>query len=153
MGFRLVLMKLADAARRKTLTVMVERKDGNNISLKDCTEISRTISALLEVEDPITDAYDLEVCSPGLDRPLTKLEDFKQYNGFEVKIETLFPLDGRKRFRGVLNGIKEENIQITVDKNKIEIGFSDIRNAKLIATDALVEEKLRQQKKRAKESS
>src|SRR5258708_669553 len=107
MGYGLVIVKLGDSGKRKTLMIMAERTDGVGMSFNDCAEISRTISALLDVEDPITTAYDLEVCSPGVDRPLTREADFVRFAGSEVKLETMLPIDDRKRFRGVAEGIKD----------------------------------------------
>jgi len=135
MGYAVVQIRMADGARRKTLTIMAERKDNQNMGFDDCTEISRTVSALLEVEDPITGAYDLEVCSPGLDRPLTKLTDFEKYKGSEVKLETLIPmgLENRKRFRGKLKEIKGNTIFMDMPEgDTVEIAFTNIRTAKLI---------------------
>jgi ribosome maturation factor RimP len=136
MGYGLVLVRLADGGYRKTLTVMAERKDDRMMSFDDCTEISRTVSALLDVEDPITSAYNLEVCSPGIDRPLTRLADFQRFMGSEAKIETLFPIDGRKRFKGVLKGINKEMISVSMPEGEVEIPFPQVRTAKL--TPALI---------------
>ena len=148
MGYGIVLIKLADGGKRKTLTVMAERKDDQMMSFDDCTEISRTISALLDVDDPITTAYNLEVCSPGIDRPLTKIEDFKRFNGFEAKIETLMPVEGRKRFRGELKGTQKDIITVLMPEgNEVKLPFSHVRIAKLVMTDALIDEHLRKQKK------
>src|ERR1700722_4468978 len=84
MGYALVQVKLADGARRKTLTIMAERRDNGAMGFADCSAISERASALLDVEDPIVSAYDLEVCSPGIDRPLTRLQDFVRFAGFEA---------------------------------------------------------------------
>ena len=132
LGYSLVLVRLADGSRRKTLTIMAERADEVPMSFNDCTEISRTVSALLEVEDPIAGEYDLEVSSPGIDRPLTKLADFKRFAGEEAKVETLLPIDGRKRFRGVIEGVKGELVILAMPEGKVEIPFSHVRTAKLI---------------------
>lgn len=134
MGYGVVQIKLGDAGRRKTLTVMAERSDAAPMGMEDCVEISRQISALLDVEDPIQTAYDLEVCSPGLDRPLTKLADFLRYVGKEAKLETYAPLnviDGRKRFRGMLLSVDGEIIRMRVEEGEVEIPFKDVRIAKL----------------------
>ena len=151
MGYGLVLVKLADGKGRKTLTVMAERTDDQMMSFDDCTEISRTVSALLDVEDPIQSAYNLEVCSPGIDRPLTRLNDFKRFEGFEAKIETMLPVDGRKRFKGELEGIESELIMLAMPEGKVKIPFPQIRTAKLVMTDALAEDHLRKQKKTKKD--
>jgi ribosome maturation factor RimP len=131
MGYRLVQVKYADGARRKSLIIMAERADDTAMGFDDCTEISRTVSALLEVEDPIAGAYNLEVCSPGLDRPLVNLEDFKRYQGDEAKVETLIPQDGRKRFRGVIEGVKNEMISLLTPEGAVLIAHHNIRSAKL----------------------
>jgi ribosome maturation factor RimP len=133
MGYTLVQVKLADGMRRKTLTVMAERQDGKGMGFDDCAEISRMASALLDVDDPITSAYDLEVCSPGLDRPLVKIEDFKRYAGQEAKAETLIPIEGRRRFRGVIGGVEDDVIVITMPEGgEARLSFNNIRTAKLI---------------------
>src|SRR5437762_1305523 len=88
MGYALVQVRLNDGGR-KTLSVMAERTDAQPMGVEDCTQISRQVSALLDVEDPISGAYDLEVCSPGIDRPLTKLKDFERFVGQEAKVETM----------------------------------------------------------------
>jgi ribosome maturation factor RimP len=150
MGYTIVLMKLADGSRRKTLTLMAERADDVPMSFDDCAEISRMAGALLEVDDPITDAYDLEVCSPGIDRPLTRLGDFDRYANYEARIETLIPIDGRKRFKGVIKGTEGEIIILTMQDGEARIDFNSIRSAKLVMTDALVEAHLKQQKKKVK---
>ena len=133
MGYSLVSVKIADGARRKALIIMAERSDDVPMSFDDCTEISRTVSALLDVEDPITTAYDLEVCSPGLDRPLTKLADYTRFTGCEAKLETMIPLNGRKRFRGVIKGVKGDIITLLMEEgDEVPVAFSNIRGAKLI---------------------
>ncbi len=143
LGYTLVLVRLTDAGRRKTLSVMAERRDGRPMGVDDCTEISRTASALLDVEDPIAGPYDLEVSSPGLDRPLTKLSDFERFAGHEAKCETLLPLDGRRRFRGVLQGVDKDNILLAMPEGKARIPFSAIRTAKLVLTDELAAQALK----------
>jgi ribosome maturation factor RimP len=138
MGYTVVQIKLADGARRKTLTLVAERQDDQAMGFDDCSEISRTVSALLDVEDPINGAYDLEVCSPGLDRPLTRPVDYTKYTGYEAKCETFIPLDGRKRFRGILKGMEGEHVIIDMPEGEARIAFSNIRGAKLVLTDELV---------------
>lgn len=147
MGFRLVQVKLAEGSRTKTLTVMAERLDGTFMSFDDCAEISQTASALMDVEDPITGAYNLEVCSPGIDRPLTRLEDFERYKNYEIKAETLIPVDGRKRFRGTVAAVNGEQILLKMpDGVESTLTFGNIRAAKLVLTDALVAEAMKKTK-------
>src|SRR6516164_11075977 len=101
MGYRLVQVVMTDG-RRTTLQVMAERLDDLPITHGDCAEISHSVSALLDVADPIAGAYTLEISSPGINRPLVRAEDFDRFRGFEAKIELVKPLDGRRRFRGRL---------------------------------------------------
>ena len=146
MGYNLVQVKMADGARRKTLSIMAERLDDVFMSFDDCTNISQTVSALLDVDDPITSAYDLEVLSPGLDRPLTKLADFTRYANYEIKCDTLIPVEGRKRFKGLLKGITGQTITVTVENVELQFPFANLRSAKLVVTDSLVADTLRKQK-------
>ncbi len=144
-GYHVVQIKLSDGVRTKTLMVMAERTDDKSMSFTDCTEISRTISALLEVDDPIQGYYDLEVCSPGLDRPLTKKPDFIKYKGQEAKCETFVPIDGRKRFRGILQGMDGDEILIDMPEGTAKVPFSNIRSAKLMMNDALIAAAMKKQ--------
>ena len=132
MGYDIVQVKLADGSRRKTLTIMAERTDATPMGFDDCTEITRTVSALMEVEDPITGAYDLEVCSPGLDRPLTRLADYKRFAGLDAKVETMIPVDGRKRFRGIIKGASGDTVTLVLpEKEEVSFAFTLIKGAKL----------------------
>ncbi len=138
MGFALVLIRMGDIQGRRTLQIMAERKDGTQITVDDCAEISTTASMLLDVEDPISGAYHLEVGSPGIDRPLVKLEDYDTYSGFDAKFETHIPVNGRKRYKGLLKGIKDDSVIIEVDNQDYDIAFRDISHGKLLLTDALI---------------
>jgi ribosome maturation factor RimP len=146
LGYNLVQVKLADGTRHKTLTIMAERSDDVMMGFDDCTEITNTVSALLDVEEVITGAYNLEVCSPGIDRPLTKREDYTRFAGYEIKAETIIPINGRKRFRGVLNGIKGDKITMVVDGVAVELPFTHVKSAKLVMTEELVAKDLKKQK-------
>ena len=139
MCFEVVRIALTGSIGRKTLQVMADRKDGSQISVDDCAQISQTLSAIFDVEDPVPGAYDLEVSSAGIDRPLTRAKDFAAYAGFEAKIETRLPVNGRKRFRGPLGGLNGETVVITVDDTTFEIPFNAISTAKLVMTDELIE--------------
>ncbi len=146
MGYELVRIEL-QGNTRQTLQIMAERVDRQPMTVDDCADISRAVSAVLDVEDPIGDAYMLEVSSPGIDRPLTRREDFVRFAGFEAKIETTTPLDGRKRFRGVLLGLNEENaVVLREEETDIGIPFDAVRKAKLLLTDALIEATLKETK-------
>ena len=140
MGYRLVRVMFL-GARRATLQIMAERIDDAPMTVDDCTEISRSVSALLDVADPIADAYMLEVSSPGIDRPLTRPEDYDRFAGFEAKIELGRPLDGRKRFRGRILGRAPESadlVRLVDEAGEIQLPLADIAKAKLVITDDLL---------------
>jgi ribosome maturation factor RimP len=120
------------------IQIMAEPKNGQVMSVEDCSTLSRRISALLEVDDPISGAYTLEVSSPGLDRPLTRLGDFERFQGHEAKIEITQTLGNRHRFKGHILGVKDGNVRILVDGAEMKILYSDIRKAKLLMTDELI---------------
>ncbi len=136
MGFAVVRVKLLGGAP-PTLQIMAERADGS-MSVEDCAEVSRTVSALLDVEDPIAGHYMLEVSSPGIDRPLTRPADYERYAGFEAKIELSHPLQGRKRFRGLLLGLAGGEVKLNQDGAEVALPLADIATAKLVLTDALI---------------
>lgn len=138
MGYNLVQVRLFEGGRR-TLQIMAERIDDKAMTVDDCADISRNVSALLDVEDPIKGAYNLEVSSPGLDRPLVKLEDFTRFNGYEVKLETKLPQNDRKRFKGRIAGVDGNDITVTLNEGvKVVIPFDMVRSAKLLITDELL---------------
>ncbi|HEY4162862.1 MAG TPA: ribosome maturation factor RimP [Dongiaceae bacterium] len=137
MGYELVRLTVS-GGQRKTLQVMAEPKDGRHMSLEDCTKISRAISAVLDVEDPIEGAYSLEVSSPGIDRPLTRPKDYARFAGFEAKFETRAPIDGRKRFKGRLLGLEAEQVKIDVEGAVLALPLEEIDKAKLVLTDDLI---------------
>ena len=139
MGFELVRVQFTGNTR-KTLQVMAERVDRVAMTVEDCAQISRAASALLDVEDPIAGQYLLEVSSPGLDRPLTRKDEFVRFAGFEVKIEIAMPIDGRKRFKGRLIGLNDEGaiVMATEEAGEIAVPFSNFVRGKLVLTDDLI---------------
>ncbi|MDA0997621.1 MAG: ribosome maturation factor RimP [Proteobacteria bacterium] len=137
MGFSLVRVILS-GGHNPTLQVMAEPTDGRGMTVDDCAAISRAVSAVLDVEEPIKSAYMLEVSSPGLDRPLTRLEDFERFKGFEASIETNAVVDGRRRFRGRLVGIDGKDIEVDIDGELLRLAFADVARAKLIVTDEML---------------
>lgn len=141
MGFALVRLRLM-GGKRATLQIMAERPDGT-MEVDDCAELSRAVSAVLDVEDPIEREYTLEVSSPGIDRPLTRLEDFDRWEGFEAKLETEEAIEGRKRFKGILAGVEGTEVLIEIDQGTIGLEFDWLADAKLVLTDDLVTESLR----------
>ncbi len=144
MGFELVRVRLMGGAAH-LLQVMADRPEGG-IEVDDCAAISTAISAVLDVEDPIVDAYTLEVSSPGIDRPLTRLKDFEAFEGYEARIETADLIDGRKRFKGVLAGVEGNEVLINIEEGTIGLDFDWLSDAKLILTDDLIREMLRARK-------
>lgn len=144
MGFELVRVRLM-SGKSKTLQIMAERPNGR-IEVDDCAEISTMVSATLDVEDPIEDAYTLEVSSPGIDRPLTRLKDFETWQGYEAKLETTELIDGRRRFKGILAGVEGDEALIEIAEGTIGLKFEWLCDAKLLLTDDLIREMLRQRK-------
>jgi ribosome maturation factor RimP len=137
MGFRVVRVQISGKDNLH-LQVMVEREDERPIQVDDCALVSRAVSAVLDVEDPITGAYTLEVSSPGIDRPLVRLGDFQRFVGFEARVETARPIDGRRRFRGRLLGVAGDSVRMTVEGAEVALPYRDIQRAKLVLTDELI---------------
>ncbi|MBN7784448.1 MULTISPECIES: ribosome maturation factor RimP [Ponticoccus] len=144
MGFEVVRIRL-QGGNTPLLQIMAERPEGG-IEVDQCAEISTAVSAVLDVEDPISDQYTLEVSSPGIDRPLTRLKDFETYEGYEAKLETTEMIDGRKRFRGVLAGVEDGEVLVNLDEGTVGLQFDWLSDAKLVMTDELIREMLRARK-------
>ena len=144
MGYELVRVRLM-SGKSKTLQLMAERPEGG-IEVDDCAAISTAVSAILDVEDPVEDAYTLEVSSPGIDRPLTRLKDFAVYEGYEAKIETTELIDGRRRFKGVLAGVEGDEVLLNIDQGTVGLQFDWLSDAKLVLTDDLIREMLKARK-------
>ena len=138
-GYELVRVQVV-GTETPTVQVMADRADGVSFNLDDCTTVSHLLSAVLDVEDPITTAWTLEVSSAGIDRPLTRTKDFCKYAGFDAKIELNFPgPGGRKRFTGKLVEADAETVRLRVEKDEIiALKRADIRKAKLVLTDELI---------------
>jgi ribosome maturation factor RimP len=134
-----VVRVLCIGQHRPLLQIMIERADRRAISVDDCAEVSRTVSALLDVEEElIAGSYTLEVSSPGIDRPLTRPEHFVRFAGFEAKVETRMPLDGRKKFTGRLLGLEGERVRIATAEGEMALPLADVQRAKLVLTDELI---------------
>ena len=142
LGYELVRM-LVSGRHAPTLQVMAERKDGRPMDVEDCTAISRALSSLLDVEDPIPGTYTLEVSSPGFDRPLVKAADYDRFKGRSAKIETRRSQNGRRRFQGRLAGAGEGQVRLDTPEGPVTIALDDIVRAKLIIDDAFLKEALR----------
>ena len=150
LGFELVRIRLqGGGGKTRILQIMADRPEGG-IGVDECGDISTAVSAVLDVEDPIEDNYILEVSSPGIDRPLTRLKDFEVWKGWEARIETTELIDGRRRFKGLLQGTEGDEVLIELEEQgeEVVIGlqFDWLADAKLILTDELIEEMLRQRK-------
>jgi ribosome maturation factor RimP len=138
MDLSVVRIKLF-GGRRQVLQIMIERADGGDVTVEECAAASRAVSPLLDVYDELTDAYQLEVSSPGIDRPLTRPRDFERFAGFLTKIELTEAASGRKRFRGILLGLTEDGaVRMDVDGAVAEWPLHLIASAKLVLTDELI---------------
>lgn len=137
LGFDIVRVEFL-GLKSPRVQVMVERTDGRTVTLDDCAEVSRAISALLDVEDVMPGPYTLEVSSPGIDRPLVRLRDFERFTGFEAKVELARPLEGRRRFRGRLRGTDGERVRLDTPDGEVAVPYADIQRAKLVLTDELI---------------
>ncbi len=141
LGFELVRVRFGGGAR-PVLQIMAERENGE-MSVEDCARLSRTVSALLDVEDPIAGEYTLEVSSPGIDRPLTRQKDFARFTGHLARLEVAAPINGQRRFRGALAGLTGENgnvlrLEPEEKGGALEIPLAQITKAQLVLTDALI---------------
>lgn len=148
LGFELVRVRLM-GGKTRVLQIMADRPEGG-IEVDDCGTISTAVSAVLDVEDPIEDQYILEVSSPGIDRPLTRLKDFEMWKGWEARVETSELIDGRRRFKGLLAGTEGDEVLIEIEDGGAEVTiglqFDWLSDAKLILTEELITEMLRQKK-------
>ena len=138
-GYAIVRLRLMGGAERRRLQIMAERPDGEMV-IEDCAKLSRALSEVLDAADPITGEYVLEVSSPGVDRPLTRLKDFETYEGFEARLELDRLAEGRKRFRGALAGVEGDKVALDLEgeAETTLIPFAWIVEAKLVLTDELM---------------
>jgi ribosome maturation factor RimP len=155
LGFRLVRVKVS-SLNGLTVQIMAERPDGT-MSVDDCETLSRDISPAMDVDDPMDAAYNLEVSSPGIDRPLVRRSDFVKATGYEVKVELAQPIDGRKRFKGRVAAVEGDDLVIEIEKSKLEgprsakLPLADIGEARLVLTDELIRDTLRREKRKARD--
>jgi ribosome maturation factor RimP len=147
LGYEIVRIKMIGDDSRKILQVMIERKDGVNVSVTDCQKASRQMSAILDVEESGLENYTLEVSSPGIDRPLTRLKDFVTYKGLEAKIEVANKIDEKRKFRGILAGTEDDIILLDLNvvsidkpenKQQVRIKFDNVKSASLVLNDQLL---------------
>jgi len=149
-GYRLVRLRLL-GGKTKTLQIMAERPDGT-MNVEDCALLSHALLDFIEREEPLEGEYELEVSSPGIDRPLTRLIDFARYAGHEAKLELAAPIDGRKRFRGVLLGLDGNDVVVETQGQRVRLAFRAIAEAKLVLTDRLIQEDLKARERAEREN-
>lgn len=144
LGFELVQVRFMEGKKSRLLQVMAERPDGS-MTLDDCTLISRQLSAVLDVADIMPGAYRLEISSPGIDRPLVKRADYENHLGHIAKVESILPIDGRRRWTGVLKTLIGDTLTLEVDGKPVALELSDIQSAKLVLTDELIKQHMKKQ--------
>jgi ribosome maturation factor RimP len=138
LGFDLVRVAMIGGTSDPTLQVMAERPDTRQLTIDDCSEISRKLSDILDEADPIEEGYRLEVSSPGIDRPLTRRGDFADWSGHEARIKYAEPVDGAKQVSGIIEGISGDTIRVATPKGERQVDFANIASAKLLLTDKLI---------------
>lgn len=132
-GYELVEIEFSPASQRALLRLYIDRRDGGHVTLDDCESVSRAVSALLDASDPIERAYELEVSSPGFDRPLRTRGHFEHFLGDEARVELALPLEGRKRFRGRLVALEGDELVMEVDGRTWRLPLGQINKARLVA--------------------
>ncbi|MBY0563574.1 MAG: ribosome maturation factor RimP [Hyphomonadaceae bacterium] len=145
LGYRIVRVRLS-GNRRKRLQIMAERLSDGHMGIDDCGRLSRALSPVFDLEDPIQGEYDLEVSSPGIDRPLISLEDFQRFIGHEAKLETAAMIDNRRRYKGVIKAVEGDVIVLAMEGEDVRLPFATLSEARLVLTDKLIEEDLKRAK-------
>lgn len=145
LGYRIVRVRLS-GNRRKRLQIMAERMSDGLMGIDDCGRLSRALSPVFDLEDPVQGEYDLEISSPGIDRPLMRIEDFERFIGFEAKCETAAMSEGQRRFKGVIAAVEGEAIVLATERGEVRLLFSGLSDARLVLTDKLIQEDLRRAK-------
>jgi ribosome maturation factor RimP len=145
LGFRVVRVRVS-GNRRKRLQIMAERVSDGQMGIDDCSRLSRALSPVFDLEDPVQGEYDLEVSSPGIDRPLMRIEDFERFVGHEAKLETAAMVDNRRRWKGVIQAVNGDEITLVGEHGEATLKFSALSEARLVLTDRLIEEDLRRAK-------
>jgi ribosome maturation factor RimP len=152
MGYELVQARMTTVENRNTLQILAENPQTHNLGVDECAKLSRAVSAILDVENPIAGTYNLECSSPGIDRPLTRPQDFNVWSGFEAKLELDIPVEGQKKFRGILRGINQNNeISLETDQGMVAFSVNSVHKAKLVLTDALLKQTKEMQMSHQKE--
>lgn len=142
LGYRIVRVRLS-GNRRKRLQIMAERVSDGQMGIDDCGRLSRALSPVFDLEDPVQGEYDLEISSPGIDRPLMRTEDFERFIGHEAKVETVAMIDNRRRWRGTIKSVAGDEFVLTTDTGDATLKISALSEARLVLTDRLIEEDLK----------
>jgi ribosome maturation factor RimP len=146
LGFRIVRVRVS-GNRRKRLQIMAERLTDGQMGIDDCGRLSRALSPVFDLEDPIPGGeYDLEISSPGIDRPLMSVEDFQRFIGHDAKLETAAMIDGRRRWKGQIKAVEGDTIVLAAENGEARLNFAQLSEARLVLTDKLIEEDLRRAK-------
>ncbi len=145
LGYRIVRVRLS-GNRRKRLQIMAERLSDGEMGIGDCTKLSRALAPVFDLEDPIQSEYDLEISSPGIDRPLMRIEDFERFKGHQAKLETAALTDNQRRFKGVISAVEGDVIVLTTDQGETRLKFAQLSDARLVLTDQLIAEDLKRAK-------
>lgn len=132
--------------RRKRLQIMAERISDGQMGIDDCGRLSRALSPVFDLEDPVQGEYDLEISSPGIDRPLMRIEDFERFIGFDAKLETAAPINNQRRWKGVIKAVDGDDITLATEHGEARLKFSALSDARLVLTDKLIEEDLKRAK-------
>ncbi|MEZ5972261.1 MAG: ribosome maturation factor RimP [Hyphomonadaceae bacterium] len=145
LGYRIVRVRLS-GNRRKRLQIMGERVSDGQMGIDDCTKLSRALGPVFDLEDPVQGEYDLEISSPGIDRPLMRIEDFERFVGFDAKVETAVPVNNQRRWKGVIQAVDGDEITLATEHGEAKLKFSALSDARLVLTDKLIEDDLRRAK-------
>lgn len=145
LGYRIVRVRLS-GNRRKRLQIMGERVSDGEMGIDDCTKLSRALGPVFDLDDPVDGEYDLEISSPGIDRPLMRLEDFERFKGHEAKLETAVMTDNQRRYKGVISAVEGDVIVLTTEQGEARLKFGQLSDARLVLTDKLIEEDLKRAK-------
>ncbi len=145
LGYRIVRVRLS-GNRRKRLQIMAERLSDGQMGIEDCERFSRAISPLFDMEEAIQGEFDLEVSSPGIDRPLMTIDDIERWQGYDAKFETAAPVNGQRRFKGVIGGVDGGAITLKTQIGDVQLDFSALSDARLVLTDRLIELDLKRAK-------
>jgi len=145
LGYRIVRVRLS-GNRRKRLQIMAERVSDGQMGIDDCSKLSRALGPVFDLEDPVQGEYDLEISSPGIDRPLMRIEDFERFVGFDAKLETAVPVNNQRRWKGVIQAVDGDDITLATEHGEAKLKFSALSDARLVLTDKLIEDDLRRAK-------